>query len=240
MTPLATFSAVRYAGARQLLGAMHMATQRPRLRGVRGLRFAKLMGSGSGIGFNARPDPSLWALFAVWESPDDWVRFRDESMVMRQYRERGEEIYSLLLRPVASHGRWSGCEPFGTLPDSPTPAPDEPLVVLTRAAIRLRRLVHFWSQVPSVDATLRGHPELLLSFGVGEAPWIRQATLSVWRSDAGMRSWAYGSPHHREVVRRTREEGWYTEELFARFRLVGREGGIGGADPLREIAAAPG
>ena len=237
MTPLATFSAVRYAGARQLLGAMHMATHRPRLRAVPGLRFARLMGSGSGIGFSARPDPSTWALFAAWDSPDDWARFRDGSVVMRQYRERGEEVYSLLLQPVAAHGRWDGTEPFGS-PSAPPLAPAEPVVVLTRAAIRLRRLHRFWRQVGPVDGTLRDNPDLLLSFGVGEAPWIRQATLSVWRSAAAMREWAYSTPRHAEVVRRTRDEGWYSEELFARFRLTGCEGRIRGADPLHALDAA--
>ncbi len=63
-------------------------------------------------------------------------------------------------------------------------------------------------------------------------PWLRQATLSVWRSGAAMRGWAYRTPEHAEVVRRTRAEGWYSEELFARFRLLGTRGSWGGGDPL--------
>lgn len=231
---LATFTAVRYAPARAAWGALHMATQRPRLRNVPGLRFAKLLGTGSGIGFSARPDPRTWALFAVWESDDAWARFRDESRVMRQYRERGEEVYSLLLRPVSAHGAWDGATLFagaaGQIGDG------EPLVVLTRAAIRLRRALRFWSLVEPVDATLRGNPDLLLTFGAGEVPWLRQATLSVWRSTAAMRDWALGSASHREAVRRTRAEDWYAEELFARFRLVGHEGQIFGGDPLAGLA----
>lgn len=232
---LATFTAVRYSPAGAVLGALHMATQRPLLAGTPGLRFAKLLGTGSGIGFSARPDPRTWALFAVWDADSAWARFRDTSRVMRQYRARGEEVYTLLLRPASAHGRWDGRELFD---GASAPVPErEPVVVLTRASIRLRRALRFWSLVPPVDGTLRGNADLLLTFGAGEMPWLRQATLSVWRSAGAMRAWAYGSPHHREAVRRTRDERWYAEELFARFRLVGREGTFLGSDPLAAALA---
>ncbi len=236
MTPVASFTAVRYSPARALLGAAHMATQPPLLRRVPGLRFARLMGTGAGIGFSAVPDLRTWALLAAWDTVEDWERFRRGSEVMRQYERRGEEVYSLLLRPTAAHGRWSGAEPFGGVDAAEdASARGEPVVVLTRAAIRLRRALRFWSRVDPVDRTLRGHPDLLLSFGAGEAPWLRQATLSVWRSRAAMEEWAYRSPEHRETIRRTRAEGWYAEELFARFRLLGSYGTLDGRDPLESL-----
>lgn len=233
----ATFTAVRYTPVRAVLGALHMATQRPLLRGVPGLRFARLLGTGSGIGFSARPDPRVWALFAVWRSADDWERFRTGSRVMQQYRDRAEEMYSLLLQPVSAHGAWDGEALFSAARGQLTD--EEPAVVLTRAAIRPSRALRFWSLVPPVDDTLRDNPDLLLTFGAGEVPWLRQMTLSVWRSQAAMRSWAYGSPSHREAVRRTRAERWYSEELFARFRLAGSEGRIRGGDPLAGLEPAP-
>jgi heme-degrading monooxygenase HmoA len=231
---LATFTAVRYTPRRAAWGALHMATQRPLLWRTPGLRFSRLMGSGAGIGFSAVPDPLLWTLFAVWESEADWDRFRDRSPVMRQYAARGEERYTLRLRPLSAHGRWGGQAPFGEPAEKA--APDTPVVVLTRASIRLSRAARFWSRVHPVDETLRGHPDLLLTFGVGEIPWLRQATLSVWRSAEAMRAWAYRTPQHAEVVRRTRAEGWYSEEMFARFRLLGTEGTLNGADPLSALS----
>ena len=237
MTPLVTFTAVRYTPQRAAWGALQMATQRPSLARQAGLRFWKLVGMGSGIGFSPRPDPRTWGLFAVWENASAWEAFRDASRVMRQYRERSEELYTLRLQPVSSHGRWSGVEPFGSPDGVRSIGPDEPLVVLTRATIRLHRALRFWSWVDPVDRELRASPDLLLGFGIGEAPWIRQATLSVWRTTATMQAFAYASPAHREVIRRTRAENWYAEELFARFRLLGTEGTLGGTDPLNTIPA---
>lgn len=235
MTALATFTAVRYPRSRAGWGALHMATQRPALARTPGLRFSRLMGTGAGIGFSAVPDPRMWALFAVWETVADWERFAAESSIMRQYRDRGEEVYSLLLRPISAHGRWGGADPFAGM-ETPVPPPDDaPVAVLTRATIRLSRAARFWSRVPAVDETLRDHPDVLLTVGAGEVPWIRQATVSVWRSAAAMRAWAYRTPEHAEVVRRTRAEGWYAEELFARFQVMGTEGTYLGSDPLSAI-----
>ena len=47
-----------------------------------------------------------------------------------------------------------------------------------------------------------------------------------------MKDFAYRSPKHREVVQLTREEAWYSEELFARFAVVDSEGTWGGVNPL--------
>lgn len=230
--PLATLTVVGYAPARAALGAWHLAAQRPLLRGVPGLRFAKLLGTGGGIGFSARPDLATWALFAVWAAPADWARFRDNSRVLRQYRRRGREVYTLRLTPLWAHGRWDGQDLFGELPPAP-PEPAAPVAVLTRATLRALRALRFWRQVPRVDRTLRRADGRLFSLGFGELPYLRQGTLSVWRSTAEMEAWAYADPAHREVIRRTRAEGWYAEELFARFRVHGKEGTWRGRDPLQ-------
>jgi heme-degrading monooxygenase HmoA len=234
---VASFTVVRYRPAAAVAGAWQMIAQRPLLAREPGLRFARLLGTGAGIGFSLVPQPRVWALLAAWESRAAWERFDAASPVMRQYRARGTETYTLLLHPVQSHGQWDGTEPFSPLPPSPAFGGGAPVAVLTRATLRLRRALRFWRRVPGVDATLRGHPDLLVSFGFGEVPWVRQGTLSVWRSAAAMRGWAYGSEEHREVVRRTRDEGWYAEELFARFLVLGTRGGWGGSDPLQPVSS---
>jgi hypothetical protein len=75
-----------------------------------------------------------------------------------------------------------------------------------------------------VVADLHASPGLVLSFGIGEAPVGLQGTFSVWESDDALRRFAYGRPAHVDVVRRTAEQRWYAEELFARFRVTEAEG----------------
>jgi hypothetical protein len=81
---------------------------------------------------------------------------------------------------------------------------------------------------------------LLLAEGIGEWPLVQQATFSVWRDVADMMHFAYTSAHHRQAVADTRQKGWFSEELFARFRILRTEGSWGGGDPLSGIGGTLG
>ena len=63
-------------------------------------------------------------------------------------------------------------------------------------------------------------PDLEFAIGVGELPFIQQATLSVWKNKAAMQHYAYTDATHKNVIRLTRKHQWYSEELFARFSLT--------------------
>jgi hypothetical protein len=106
------------------------------------------------------------------------------------------------------------------------------VAVLTRASIRARRLVPFLRAVPPVDGVLGDHPGLLAAVGAGEWPVLRQATFSLWAGADDVARFAYRDPIHAEVVRRTRQEAWYRDELFMRFRPYRSTGTWAGSDPL--------
>ena len=92
--------------------------------------------------------------------------------------------------------------------------------VLTRASIRLNRLAAFWKAVPSTSKDMDKNDGFVYSIGIGEIPFIKQATFSIWESEAQMKTYAYKMSAHQEVIKRTRAERWYSEEMFLRFKIL--------------------
>ena len=230
MSPLVTlhlWGVPRRAVPRAVL---HMATDRPALRRSPGLRFAKLLGTGSGRTFTVRDaDPLRWGLLAVWDDDAAATAFDDRGPVPRAWRRLADEEWTARLEPLATRGRWSRQEPVGR----PAPRPRHgPVAAVTRARLVLRRAATFWAAVPPVSADLHESPGLRMAIGIGEAPLGLQGTFSVWDSTAALNAFAYRRAPHAEVIRRTQREGWYAEELFARFAVLATSGTVDGVDPL--------
>ncbi len=139
----------------------------------------------------------------------------------------------MLLKPIEGHGTWDGKEAFGLLAKQ---TEHEGLTaVLTRATIRLSKLKNFWKNVDSVAMQMTGAKGFITSFGIGEVPWIKQATFSIWQSKADMKYFAYKMQEHAEVIRKTRKENWYSEDMFVRFIPIASTGSINGTNPLKGI-----
>jgi hypothetical protein len=227
--PLVTLS-LWHVPRRAVPGALvRMGTGRLQLRRTPGLGFAKLLGTGSGRTFTVRDaDPRRWGLLAVWDDEAAAAAFADGPLVA-SWRRIADEEWTARLRPLSAHGRWAGREPIG----SPRPARwDGPVAAVTRARLVPRKAAAFWRAVPPVSADLHGGPGLRFALGIGEAPVGLQGTFSVWESAAALNAFAYGRPAHTDVVRRTAAEGWYAEELFARFAVLSTAGTVHGRDPL--------
>ncbi|PPK95259.1 hypothetical protein CLV92_10680 [Kineococcus xinjiangensis] len=208
--------------------AARMALDRRHLARASGVRFAKLLGTGSGHTFSvADADPHRWALLVAWDSPADADAFEDGRTV-RAWGQLARERLRVRMRPLSSRGTWSGARPFGAPGRTRCPGP---VASITRARLRALKAPAFYRAVPPVAADLQRAPGLRLAVGIGEAPVGLQGTFSLWNDDAALRHFAHRRSPHLEVVRRTAAEHWYAEELFARFQVLDVEGTLDGRTP---------
>ena len=181
-----------------------------------GARFWKLLGTSQAGTFRLRDaDPRHWAALTTWDDARD-ERF-ERSATARGWDAIATERLVVLLKPLSARGRWSRRRPFGSPPPRHVTGP---VASLTRARIRPSRAHAFWQAVPDVQADLVRSPGLRLALGIGEAPLGWQATFSVWDDTDALTEFAYRREPHVDVVRRTSAEGWFAEELFARFEVV--------------------
>jgi hypothetical protein len=206
----------------------------------RRISFSRLMGTGRSGSFDYHPDLCQWAVLVFLEDGSDIERLRADpegllrtlygSFITSWWRRSGCETWTIALELLEGHGKWSGRELASTIErKKPT---DGPIAVLTRATIRLSRLRAFWSQVAPVSRQFFGSAGLRISLGIGESPFIHQATFSIWDSRSHMQDFAYRTPEHRQVIERTRSENWYREEMFLRFRPLFTHGTLKGVNPF--------
>ena len=202
---------------------VRMATDRLRLAGADGLTFRKLLGTGDGATFMpADADLRTWALLTVWDTRAQALAF-EAHPTPRGWRRIATQEWRADLACLRSRGRWSRRAPFEA---DPTLAGrwEGPVAALTRATIRPSRWRAFWAAVPDVVADLDRHDGPTVRLGVGEAPLGVQGTVSVWPTRAALTDFAHRRRPHRTVVEATPREGWYAEELFARFAVLAERG----------------
>jgi spheroidene monooxygenase len=232
--PTATLSLFRFQGFGPRLWVIgQMALARLALRREGRLLFWKLCGSGTGEGFTPKPNWGVWAILAVW--PDE-AAAQDgvvDSPVWRRWRERAVESATVYLAPLSARGAWSGVNPFTPGPD--LDRADAPLAVLTRASVKPSRALRFWRRVPDIQAVIGADPDVRFKIGIGEVPLLHQVTFSIWPDAACMACFARGDGPHARAIKAVRDEGWFRDELYARFRVLGVEGRWNG----RPLLATP-
>ncbi len=215
-----------------------MLLGKPKLKRLPGAQFVKMVGAGSREGFFPIPDTGVEGVLCAWPSlaaAQDQVR---GAAVFRAFRAHAAEGVTLYLRTTRVWGEWAGGSPFEAAPDpAPDSAPAGPVVALTRASIRPRHALKFWRRTPAIRAEIPDQPHLMFRIGLAEIPWVNQITFTVWDDLDAMRAFAYrpGGPHA-GAVEAVRREGWFREELYARFRVLAVDGGWSRAPRLPEIA----
>ncbi len=198
--------------------------------------FYKLMGCGKNGTFDKIPDLQQWAILCAYRKninltgaslQNDKLFGRFISGWLRFFRC---ECFTILLEPIEGHGSWDKKTVFGLTGNKSEH--QGPIATLTRATIRLNRLSYFWKHVAPVAAGMGTAKGFITSFGIGEIPWIKQATFSVWESREAMKAFAYGMREHTEVIKKTRREKWDSEDMFVRFAIKGHTGTVKGNNPL--------
>lgn len=187
-----------------------------KLKGVPGLRFFKMMGSGRGQAFSLRPDFSRYCLLAVWESEAAATAFFGSNPHWTAYRSLAAGTLQFQLQPLSAKGSWNGIQPFDH-PNTKSPQ-HTPIAVLTRASLHWHRLPSFWRNARTATADMPQADGLKLSLGIGEVPYIEQATFSVWENADKMMAFVT-APAHLQAIKLRHKEAWYKEELFARFTI---------------------
>lgn len=231
-TPIVSISLFRFdrlparLWALGMMGAARFAMPR-----VPDIGFWKLCGSGTGEGFTPIPNTAVYAILASW--PDiETARDRiTKTPLWNRYRAHAIEDWTVFMETASARGEWSGKSPF-----HPTgTATNGPLAALTRATVKPRNALKFWRRVPNISRVIGADPNVAFKIGIGEVPLLHQITFSIWPDTSSMAHFARHDGPHAAAIRAVREEGWFSEELYARFAILGDHGAWGGASPLSKL-----
>ena len=211
-----------------------MGLARPQMRKLQGVGFWKLCGSGTGEGFTPIPNTAVYAILATWPDEATARQQIQSASVFRRYRNRASESWTVFLAPVSSRGEWSGKSPFHPAEDGT----NGPVAALTRATLRPLAALRFWRRVPDISNVIGDDGNVIFKIGVGEVPLMHQITFSIWPDTQTMAAFARADGPHARAIRAVRNENWFREELYARFRILGDSGTWHGHSPLTPAEGA--
>ena len=188
---------------------------------VPGLSFFKLLGTGAGAGFSLYPDFGTYSILCVWKdrlSADDFINKSGHSMLISKKAFSREDYF---LNPIHSHGKWNGLNPFKG--DNIPLNKSKKIAIITRASLNFSKLFEFWRSVPKASKAIKNASGVVWFKGIGELPFIQQATFSIWNNIESVTDFAYKNKNHAEIVKKTRQRNWYKEDLFARFEIIDKQ-----------------
>ena len=151
----------------------------PSIRDVEGLKFVRLMGTGSGNGFGIWPEFGRYVMLTIWDDDKLAKNFYNTNAEWLEYKGRSHKTQIFHLQCCAVHGKWQENQPFEKTIDYDK---NRPLLVITRATIKWLDMIRFWRDVPMVTKRLRSAFKPIYSVGIGEWPLRFQATFSIWKN----------------------------------------------------------
>ena len=201
------------------IAILNMASNKLMLKKIPGISFITLLGTGKGETFTPKDaDQFRWGILVTIN--EDKLDKLEKSLVLKLWRKISSNEYRAILKPISSHGYWSGKQPFEVEKFEWSGK----IAAITRARIVWRKNFQFWRAVPPVTLSLHQSQGLLAAIGIGEAPIGLQGTFSIWESGAALREFAYKGNAHVEAIKATESNKWYSEELFARFAVIAEQG----------------
>ena len=200
-------------------GILRLMFSRFSLHPTPGLQLMKHMGSGRNGGFSVQPSSTHQGLFCLFENESYATQFLNDSSLLAWYRQHSKEMFTVKLKAYSVKGSWSGSK-ITTGTEKPLTGP---VASLTRASIKPLHAISFWRKAPPAEDDLQQAQGCLLSAGVGEAPILRQATFSIWESEAAMDAYARTGAHLR-AIKAAVEGHYFSESMFVRFQPFDAQG----------------
>ena len=218
-TQIVAISFFRFEGVLQKLWAFsQMGFARKKLKKIKQISFFKLFGSGTGEGFTPYPNTSVYAILSVWNNLGEAENNIKEREIFENYRTHSMENWTVFLSPISSRGYWDKTNPFK--PNKyEIEIKDNMLAALTRATIKPKIMLKFWSKVPAISKVIGNNKNVLFKMGLGEIPWFHQVTFSIWPNAEAMSDFARKDGPHAKAIQLVREGNWFSEELYARFEV---------------------
>ena len=181
-----------------------------------GLKFIKLLGTGSKDGFSVIPDFSSYVMITSWEDDDFRKKFIDENKLFQEIKNKSSRRIEIKIDPYNYIGSWNGINPF----KNKSSYKEGKIIVLTRARVKLNKLINFFVSTSSAAKSINSKKGAEYYKGVGELPIIEQATISIWESEQSMKDYAYSDKNHLKIINKARKNKWYSEELFVRSNII--------------------
>ena len=180
--------------------------------------FYKMLGTGGKGGF-IYPDLGVYSLLCVWKKSEFLNEFIENSNHAKEIKKKAKKRIDYIMEPIFSNGLWDNINPFKVNENRETKKENK-IGVITRGKIKLSKQIDFWLNVSSASDAIKNADGVEFYKGIGELPLLSQATFSVWKNHKCIGDFAYKNKAHSEIIKKTKERKWYSEDLFARFEIT--------------------